>query len=256
MKLNQVAVQLFTCRDLLKTPTDIASTLRKLRKIGYTAVQVSGMGAIAEEELIAILNGEGMVCCATHESGAEILKNPHKIVERLQKLGCTITAYPWPADIDFSSTESVLSLISGLEKSGEVLAKAGQTLCYHNHNVEFRKLQGKTVLELIYAGTNHRHLQGELDTYWVQHGGGDIVWWCEQLANRLPILHIKDYMTTDQNQPMHCEIGAGNLNFKRIIAAAEKSGCQWFAVEQDTCPGDPLESLEKSFRYISEYLVE
>ena len=32
MKIENVAAQLFTCRDLLKTPADIASTLKRLRK--------------------------------------------------------------------------------------------------------------------------------------------------------------------------------------------------------------------------------
>jgi len=51
-------------------------------------------------------------------------------------------------------------------------------------------------------------------------------------------------------------VGSGNLNFKKIIAAAEKSGCKWFIVEQDTCPGDPVDSLAKSFEYIKANLVD
>jgi sugar phosphate isomerase/epimerase len=62
-------------------------------------------------------------------------------------------------------------------------------------------------------------------------------------------------MTNAENKHQFCEIGAGNLNFKKIIAAAEKGGCQWFVVEQDTCPGNPLDSLAQSFRYIQQHLV-
>jgi sugar phosphate isomerase/epimerase len=52
------------------------------------------------------------------------------------------------------------------------------------------------------------------------------------------------------------EIGVGNLDWKAIIAAAEKSGCEWFIVEQDYCPGDPFDSLKTSFDYIEANLVE
>lgn len=255
MKLNQVAAQLYTCRELLKTPADIAKTLKQIRAIGFTAVQVSGMGPIAESELMTILNGEGLACCATHESGDAILKTPEKVVERLQKLNCKITAYPYPAGIDFSSTESVNGLIKALDHSGKVLADAGLTLCYHNHNHEFRKLNGKLILDHIYDGTNPKYIQGEPDTYWVQFGGGCCVEWCEKLKGRLPAIHLKDYKTTEKNQPDLCEIGAGNLNFKKIIAAAEKSGCQWFIIEQDTCPGNPIDSLKQSFEYTKANLV-
>lgn len=255
MKITQVAAQLFTCRDLLKTPADIAATLKRLRKIGYTAVQASGLGPIAEEELLAILDGEGMTCCATHENGVEILQNTQKIIDRLGMLKCKITAYPYPANVDLSSVASVDAMIAGLDAAGAKMAAAGQILCYHNHNHEFRKLEGTTVLERIYARTNPRHLQAELDTCWVQYGGGENTDWCARFPGRMPIIHLKDYMTNAENKHQLCEIGAGNLPFKKIIAAAEKSGCQWFAVEQDTCPGDPVDSLEASFRYIQEHLV-
>jgi sugar phosphate isomerase/epimerase len=255
MKLRQVAAQLYTCRDLLKTPADIADTLKKVRAIGYTAVQVSGMGPIPEEELVKILDGEGLTCCATHEDGNTILKDTQKVIDRLAKLKCQITAYPFPGGVDLASVESVDAMIAGLDAAGAKMAAAGQILCYHNHNHEFRKIAGGTIFERIFAKSDPRHLQGEPDTFWVHYGGGDNVEWCERLAGRLPCIHLKDYLTNEQNQHQFCEIGSGNLNFKKIIAAAEKAGCRWFIVEQDTCPGDPLDSLEKSFRYIQGNLV-
>lgn len=255
MKITQVAAQLYTCRELLKTPSDIAATLRRVRKVGYTAVQVSGMGPIPEEELNTILDGEGLVCCATHEPGGTILDEPQKVIDRLHKLRCKYTAYPYPSGVDFSSVESVTELIRKLDASGKALAEAGLTLCYHNHNHEFRKMGDKTILERIYGETNPKFLQGEPDTFWVHYGGGENVEWCEKLAGRLPLIHLKDYRVNEENKHAFCEIGAGNLNFKKIIAAAEKSGCQWFIVEQDTCPGDPVDSLAQSFEYIQANLL-
>jgi sugar phosphate isomerase/epimerase len=255
MKIDQVAAQLYTCRDLLKTPADIAATLRRVREIGYTAVQVSGMGPIAEEELNRILDGEGLVCCATHEPGPVILDETEKVIERLQKLRCKFTAYPFPAGVDFSSEAAVDEMIDKLDKAGAAMAAAGLTLCYHNHQHEFRKLGGKTIFERIFGRTNPKHVQAELDTFWVHYGGGDNVEWCEKLAGRLPLLHLKDYQITNESQHAFCEIGAGNLNFSRIIAAAERSGCRWFIVEQDVCPGDPMESLRQSFEYIKTNLI-
>ena len=253
MKLTQVAAQLFTCRDLCKDAAGLADTLSRLRKIGYTAVQVSGVAPLPDEELARIIADNGMTCFATHESSQVILDSPEKIIDRLRALDCKITAYPYPCDVDLSSRQSVDAMIAKLEHAAEVLAQAGQILCYHNHNLEFRKLDGKTILDLIYDGA--AALQGEPDTYWVQYGGGDNVAWCRKLAGRLPIIHLKDYKTTAGNKPDLCEIGAGVLDFKSIIAAAEASGCEWFSIEQDTCPADPVDSLAQSFQYISGNLV-
>ena len=251
MKIEQVAAQLYTCRNLLQTPADIASTLSRLRKVGYRAVQISGMGPIEVEELNRILDGEGLVCCATHESSATILENPRAVVDRLRSLRCKYTAYPFPAGVDLGDVGSVDAMIAALDAAGAVLAGAGQTLCYHNHHHEFRKLEGKTIFERIFEKTNPAHVQGEPDTYWVQHGGGDNVAWCRRLKGRLPLIHLKDYVVNSESKPAYCEIGAGNLDFRSIVKAAEESGCEWFIVEQDECPGDPVDSLAQSFDYIS-----
>lgn len=256
MKTSQLAAQLFTCRGLLKTPAEIAKTLRRVRAAGYTAVQVSGMGPIAEEELVRILAGEGLACCATHEASDVILDTPGQVVERLAKLNCRYTAYPFPSGIDLSDEAALEDLIARLDAAGAVLAAAGKTLCYHNHHQEFRRIGGCTILEKIYEDTNPSHLQGELDTYWVQYGGGDPVAWCEKLGGRLPLLHLKDYMVKADNNVTMCEIGAGNLDFRRIIPAAEQAGCRWFIVEQDSCPGDPVESLAQSYRYLASEICE
>jgi sugar phosphate isomerase/epimerase len=254
MKTHQIAAQLYTVRDFAKTPADIARTLQKIRAIGYQAVQISGLGPIAEKELVALLKGEGLTCCATHEDGNLILNEPQRVVDRLRALGCTITAYAWPAGIKFDTLPDVKSFARRLDAAGKVLHDAGQVLCYHNHHIEFRRLAGKPILEILFEETDPRYLQGEPDTYWVQHGGGDPVGWCERLNGRLPILHMKDYTVTTANQATFAEIGNGNLNWKRIIAAAEAAGCHWFCIEQDTCPGDPFDSLKQSFEYTTEHL--
>ena len=73
MKKDRIAAQLYTLREFLKTPADIAESLKKVKKAGLDAVQISGMGPIDLDELNKILDGEGVVCCATHESGADII---------------------------------------------------------------------------------------------------------------------------------------------------------------------------------------
>lgn len=227
MQINQVAAQLYTVRDFIKTPSDIADSLRKIREIGYEAVQVSGMGPIAEEELVKMLDGEGLICCATHEPTQQILEEPQAIVERLQKLGCKFTAVPSPGHNPLTTLDEVKDFAARMNTAGEVLFNADQVLCYHNHHMEFRRVDGWSILETIYDETNPDFLQGEIDTYWVQYGGGDPIDWCERLDQRLPLLHLKDYGIDPENKVVFSEIGYGNLDWAGIISAADASGCQW-----------------------------
>ncbi len=255
MKIEKIALQLYTLRDFIRTPGEIAETLKKVARIGYRAVQVSGMGPIDEGELVAICAGEGLTICATHEPGDVILSSPEKVVARLARLGCKYTAYPYPREVDFADESSVKRLIEGLERSGTVLADAGQTLLYHNHAHEFVRSGNSTILERIYAETSPRALAGEPDTYWIQYGGGNPVTFIEKLSGRVPVLHCKDYAVEIPDKPSYAEVGSGNLDWAAIIAAAEKAGTEWFVVEQDTCPGDPFESITSSFNYLATTFV-
>jgi sugar phosphate isomerase/epimerase len=251
MRVEQLGVQLYTLRDYLKTHVDIASSLKRVRQIGYRCVQVSGIGPIEDDELIRILEGEGLICCATHEPADKIIDNPKAVVERLNKLDCRYTAYPYPSGVDFSSVQNVVAFTRKLDAAGKVLREADKVLAYHNHSIEFQRIDGRLILELIYQNSNPDNLQAELDTYWVQHGGADPAEWCRKLKGRLPLIHMKDYVIIKSNVPAFAEVGSGNLNWKNIITEAENAGCRWFLVEQDDCAGCPFESLEKSFKYIT-----
>jgi sugar phosphate isomerase/epimerase len=250
MKIGQIAAQLYTLREHIKTPAEIAAALKKVRRIGYRAVQVSGMGPIEESELNRILLGEGLICCATHEPGAKILDETAAVIERLRKLNCRYTAYPYPGGVDFGSLPTVLGLAAKLDKAGQLMREAGLALTYHNHAIEFQRLEGKLALDWLYEKTDARNLQGEIDTYWVQHGGGDPVAWCRKLNRRLPLLHLKDY-TVIGGRPSFAPVGCGNLDMPAIVSAADAAGCEWFIVEQDDCYGaDPFEALAQSYRYL------
>ncbi len=255
MKVSQVAIQLYTLRNHTKTPADIAATLKKVRAIGYEAVQVSGIGPIEDAELARMLQGEGLVCCSTHTAAAELLAEPAKVVDQLNALDCPSTAYPFP-HVPLTTLEEIRALTADLERTGKVLHEAGKVLCYHNHHIEFHRIDGKPILEYIYDETDPRYLQGEPDTYWIQYGGGDPVAWCRRLKDRFPIIHLKDFAINDAREIIYSEVGNGNLAWPEIIAAAETSGCKWFAVEQDTCPGDEFDSVRQSFDFIRDNLCD
>lgn len=256
-KLEQFAVILYTLRDFLKTQEEVDATFKKVAEIGYQAIQVSGMAkdVMSAEAIAATAAKYDLTICATHEPGVDILEDTDAVIKRLKTLGTKYTAYPFPAGINFSDHASRQSLIQGLNKAGAKMREAGLVLTYHNHANEFIQWDGKTALDHIYDETDPRNLQAEIDTYWVQLGGGCPVQWIEKLNGRLPLLHMKDVGVREGNQPTMFEIGRGNLDFPAIVAAAEKTGCEWFIVEQDTCPGDPFDSIAQSFEYIKAQLA-
>ena len=256
MKIDKIAAQLYTLRDHLKSRQQVAKTLRQLRKTGYTAVQLAGMCPIETEELARILEGEGLFCCATHENADTILDHPEAIAEKLHILGCTYVAFPYPVGVETWDMRSIRALAKRLDAAGRVLLQSGKVLTYHNHEVEFFRVKGKTVLERIYDETEPELVQGELDTHWVQAGGGNPTSWCRRLSGRLPLIHLQDYAVAEDGHRRFAEVGTGNLEWESIIPAADQAGCQWFVVEQagDWEDNDPFRSLRRSLEYLRDNL--
>jgi len=253
MDLNQVAAITSSVGRYCKEPKGIADSLKKIRDIGYRAVQISGIAPIDDKELVTICNDLGLTICGTHEKNLHCIEKPEVIIDRLKVLGCSIAGYPYPHTGGFASLDDVTTVVDGLNRAGEILHRAGIKLVYHNHDIEFVRFENMPVLEMIYGKTNPNYVQGEPDTFWIQAGGGDPVAWCKHLHNRLPVLHMKDFGTLGKRQIVIKPIGQGNLNWQQIISAAESAGCKWFVVEHD---GGTFDDLAASFRFIHEHLVE
>ena len=103
--MTTIAAQMYTLREFTKTPADIAATLRRVKKMGYDAVQLSALGKIDPKELAGILRGEGLVCCATHVSLERMRDETAQVIEEHNLWGCKYTAIggffpknPQPAD--------------------------------------------------------------------------------------------------------------------------------------------------------------
>ncbi|MDH4179893.1 MAG: sugar phosphate isomerase/epimerase, partial [Armatimonadota bacterium] len=201
MNVSQIAVQLYTVRDQMKTPAELAAALKKIARIGYTAVQFGGLPAIPADDLTAMLSDSGLTCCSTHGTGeANMLDDPAAAVEVVRKLDCSSIAYPYPSGIALGTIDDVLAFAKRLNAAGKVYHEAGISFAYHNHSIEFQRVGGRLVLDVLYEETDPRYLQSEPDTYWIQYGGGDPVHWCRKLKGRVPLLHMKDYKITPEDR--------------------------------------------------------
>ena len=255
MKINQVGAQLYTVRDHLDGYAKFERTIERLKAIGYSAVELIHSDSVSDREIAKICGAAAVTVAAAHVPGKLIIENPAAVAEMLKTVGSKIAVYAFPAGVDFSSRPDVERLAYQLQESAAVLGEAGLTLAYHNHATEFFRLEGELVYDLI-----RRLAPGlsiELDVYWVQYAGMNPERWIQSLAGKLISLHLKDFGVVSKHgqPPVMAEVGHGNLDFPRLVEEAERAECQWYIVEQDITPGDPFDSLAKSFRYVSEKLV-
>jgi len=247
MSKLKIAAQLYTIREFDKTPEDIAASMKKIRQIGYDAVQVSGMGPIEPERLKEIMDKEGLTICATH-IGFDRLKNELDMVIKEHKLwNCKYVGLGSMPDRYRKSAEACREFIREISPIAKEIKASGLQFIYHNHNFEFAKYDGKTLMDILFEETDPDTFGFEIDTYWVQCGGADPIQWINKVEGRMQVVHFKDMVVNSEAKSIMAEVGEGNLNWKGIIEACEKTGVEWCPVEQDFCQRDPFESLAISF---------
>ncbi|MFA5857728.1 MAG: sugar phosphate isomerase/epimerase [Elusimicrobiota bacterium] len=253
MANTQVALQMYTLRNFLKTPEDIAVTMKKVSKIGYKAVQLSGLGPIDAKELKNILDGEGLYACSSHYGIDAFEKEYDKTVEDHKLWGTKLTAVPM-MPVTLWNEEGFKSFAPRLNVIGEKLHKDGIILGYHNHNFELERFNGKTGLQILFELTNPKYVTAEIDTYWITAGGGDPAAWIRKFPNRSPQVHLKDMTMRIKDKArsqVMAEIGEGNLNWPEILNACKTVGVEWYIIEQDACERDPFESVAISLKNVN-----
>jgi sugar phosphate isomerase/epimerase len=241
-----LAAQLYTVRRFTQTAEGLATSLKKVRAMGYTAVQISGIGPIPDAEVKPMLDDVGLTVCNTNVRAAWPWHDLDPIIAQHHLWKCQHVAVGSMPQEYRVSEEGFRRFAAEANEIGERLGQAGLTLSYHNHSFEFVHFGKRTGLDLIYQETDPRYLKAELDTYWIQHGGGDPAAWIRKFSNRMPVVHFKD-MVICNGQPTMAEVGEGNLNWPAILQACREAEVEWYAVEQDECQRDPFESLKISY---------
>jgi sugar phosphate isomerase/epimerase len=243
-----LGAQLYTVRDFTQTMEGIRETLRKVADIGYSAVQVSAFGPVDPSDVARAIEESGLTVAATHVSWDRCLNDIDALIEEHQLWNCRHPAIGGLPG-EYHTLDGLKRFLDELPPVAERFAAAGMDFSYHNHSQEMAKTEGRTWLGRLYDEANPDHLKAEIDTYWIQHGGGDPAAWIRRCAGREPLLHLKDMAIMPDREQRYAEIGEGNLNWPAILEAAAAGGVEWYLVEQDECYGrDPFESLAISYR--------
>ena len=240
--------QLYTVRQFTQTIEDVAETLKKVADIGYTAIQISAFGPVEPKDVARIAQDNSLTVAATHMAWDGFLKDLDTVIETNSLWGCKHPAIGGlPAE--YRTAAGIERFIDELTPIAEKLAAEGMDFSYHNHNHELARYDcRKTWLETLYERADPNVLKAEIDTYWIQAGGGDPAAWLRMCAGRIPVIHLKDMCITAEREVRMAEIGEGNLNWPAIIEAAEAGGVEYYLIEQDQCYGrDPFESLAISY---------
>jgi len=243
--MKPIAIQLYTVREACAK--DFIGTLKKIAGIGYKGVEFAGLHGSAPGEIAKVVADLGMVTCSSH--GPLVTKeNVDQLVEQEQALGNKRLITGIGGD-NLKTEDGCKRAGDQLNAAAELVKPFGMEIGYHNHWWEFDpKVGDKTPHEIMFSRAAD-NVFAEIDVYWVAVGKADPAKVVAGMADRVPLLHIKDG-PVEKGKPQTA-VGAGALDMHRIVAAADPNVLEWVIVELDDCATDMMGAVEQSYQYLT-----
>jgi len=264
-------LQLYNVRDGLAK--DFDGTLKQVAEAGYKYVELALASFYKKtaSQFKDSLDKAGLTAISAHVPFNELIKDPEGSVGFHIDVGCKFIVVPFLAPEDRSTGPNYDTVKKEIAKLGEIVSKKGAVLLYHNHEFEFADYKGKYALDDLYDSIPPNLLQTQIDVCWAKVGGVDPVEYILKYKGRAPVVHIKDFdssqggkVTADYDLIGEAKkaraagafpfraVGYGVQDIPGIVKASEAAGAKWLVVEQDLpSPGKtPIECAKDSLDYL------
>ncbi len=265
-----IGIQLYTVRA--EAAKDLEGTLKKLSDIGYREVELAGYYDKSAKDLSALLKRYGLAAPSAHRGLKDLIANPDKEIDYLREMGVSYLVIPFPAvpddrfDKQPANSEKTIANSMTLddwkwvaEQLNNIAAKAkraGLRTGYHNHNLEFRKIDGVIAYDQLLQWTDPATVTFEMDIGWVVAAGVDPLAYFKKYPHRFSMLHIKDVKKnagtkTDVVKTETTEVGSGRIDWKQLFASLDNQKITHYFVEQENFDMPIFASIQKSWQYLN-----
>lgn len=244
--LKKIGVQLYTVRKELEK--DFEETLRKISEIGYDEVEFAGLFGRDPKDVRKLVEKLGMKIAASHINWETLKNNPESAINETKSLGAKYMVLAWLPPEQRQTLDQWKDWIKIINRVAKMSDKKGIRFLYHNHDFEFKEIDGIQPFDLLLDTVDRRYVAFELDLYWLKLAERDAEPLFARYPKGFPFSHVKDM---SKNGTAMVDVGDGKIDFAGIFAQMEKSGMKRFMVERDDTE-EPFVTLEKSLKYLRE----
>jgi sugar phosphate isomerase/epimerase len=252
---------------------DYDGTLRQIAAIGYREVETGVSPKRKAADVKKSLRDAGLHCRALHMGFGgleEALPYAQEIGATYVISSVTLPKVPEPVKFDMKEFMAQLAALTlddfkkiaaRCNEMGKQAKKAGLQFGYHNHNFEFKPLNGGEIgYDVVLRETDPVLVKFELDCGWMAAAGHDPVAYLMKYPKRYRLLHIKDFLPTaspsvgldESERPKPTELGRGHIDYKPIFVAAKETEVERYYVEQEppftTTPA--MEAIKIDYEYL------
>lgn len=245
-----IGLELYSVREALKQ--DAQGTVRAVAALGYGCVEFYApyfdWTEAQAKDMRKLMDDLGIRCYSTHND--EKYFSPENI-DRARDfnliLGCKymVLAYSEPK----GNLDGWKAIADKLNWAADQLAPSGLKAGYHNHQAEWKPVDGVRPMEILAKNTKPTVML-QLDVGTCLEGGGDPIAWIKANPGRIHSLHLKDW-SSDPAKGYQVLFGEGNADWKGIFAAAESvGGVEYYLLEQE---GSRFGEMETAKRCLAAY---
>ena len=240
-----VGLELYSVRDELKK--DPEGTIRAVAKMGYQDVEFYApyfeWSEAQAQQMRKLLDDLGLRCYSTHND--EDFFGAQKIgkARDLNKiLGTKYMVQAWSDPK--TGLDAWKQVADNLNAAADKLQSSGLKVGYHNHDAEWKPVEGKRPIEVIASNTKPSVML-QLDVGTCLEAGADPVAWIKANPGRIRSIHCKDW-SPDPNVGYKTLFGEGKADWKEIFHAAENGGgVEFYLIEQEGSRYPELETARR-----------
>ncbi|MCX6630327.1 MAG: TIM barrel protein [Candidatus Solibacter sp.] len=242
-----IGCQVYPVRDALAK--DFEGTLRELHTIGYRTIEMCSPPSYAEFRPLAGLSaaqmrrtiqGAGLRCESCHYNFRELKENLDERMGFAKDLGLkqmVLSSFGLPANASLADWKQAAG---ELNRIGERTQKAGIQLGFHNHNNEFKELEGVLIYDELMRQFDAKLVKMQFQVAVISLGF-EAATYLAKYPGRFLSLHLADYSTAEKKA---VPVGSGVVDWKKLFAVAKKGGVQNYFVEMN------LEAMKASAAYL------
>ena len=228
-----VGLELYSVRgDLAK---DLLGTVAAVGKMGYQVVEFYAPYLAwtpeTAKDVRKVLDDNGLKCHSTHNSGPWTAPDTLKKAIELNQIIGSRALIMASAPGRITGIDGWKGVADQLTSVAEQLKPLGMATGFHNHQIEWREVDGKRPMDVLATGTpKDVILQFDIGT--CLEAGVDPLAWINANPGRIKSVHCKDW-SADRGYTV--PFGEGSAPWKAIFDAAERTGgVEYYLVEQET----------------------
>jgi sugar phosphate isomerase/epimerase len=232
-----VGIELYTVRDQLAK--DLPGTVRAVAKMGYEVVEFFSpyfqWTPQQATDVRKLLDDLGIKCLSTH-NGAQSFSDDglEKATELNQIIGSRyiVMASPPPRTTTVDGWKHVGEMLTS---AAEKLKPLGMSTGYHNHQNEWKPVEGQRPMDVIAANSSDDVVL-QFDVGTCVEVGEDPIAWINKNPGRIKSVHCKDWSPANGYATL---FGEGTSPWKQIFDAVEKTGgVEYYLIEQEQGPAE------------------